>query len=460
MNESNLHQYQQHAIEHIIDNPYSALFLEPGLGKTICTLTAITKIKPAKTLIIAPKRVAEDTWSTEAAKWDHLKHLTLSLVLGDAGKRKSALARKADIYVINRENVPWLIGYLAGSWPFDMLAIDELSSFKSPKAIRFKSLRMVRPKIKRVLGLTGTPAPNGLLDLWPQIYLLDMGERLGKTITGYRNMYFSPGLQKNHVVYKYNLEGQKDDGLLGAGIYEKEIYDKISDICISMKAEDWLSLPERINRVVDVRLQPATQDKYNEFEKKQVLAFAEQEVTALNAAALTNKLLQFSNGAVYDNDKSYHEVHADKIEALGEIIEAANGHPVLVFYSYKSDVERIKQHLKAYKPYALDGPGDIKRWNDKEIPVLLAHPASAGHGLNMQAGGNIIVWFGLPWSLELYQQANARLDRQGQTQSVIVHHLITKGTMDEDVYAALERKAGSQEALMQAVKARIRKYVK
>lgn len=453
--------YQDHATEHIIDNDNCALFLEMGLGKTVSTLTAVDRLmnemfEVNKVLVIAPKRVAEDTWTTEAAKWDHLKHLKISLVLGTERERKEALRKKADIYVINRENVVWLVGHYAGGFPFDMMVIDELSSFKSAKAARFKALRMVRPRVRRVVGLTGTPSPNGLLDLWPQVYLLDQGARLGKTLTSYREKYFNPGRRNGHVVYDYNLRKDDPEKLLGDDIYKREIYEKIGDICISMKATDYLQLPERINRTVPINFTPAVQRQYDQFELEQVLAFAEQdEISAVNAAALTNKLLQFANGAVYDDQGMFREVHKQKLEALEEIIDTANGQPVLVFYSYRSDVVRIRQYLKNYKPVELKGTADIKAWNEKKINVMLAHPASAGHGLNLQAGGNIIVWFGLPWSLELYQQANARLDRQGQTTAVIVHHLVMNGTMDEDVVAALDRKAGGQEALMQAVKARI-----
>lgn len=450
--------YQQHATQHIIDNPAAGLFLEMGLGKSVITLTAIDilmyqELEVSKVLVIAPKHVAEDTWISEAQKWDHLKHLSLSLVLGTERQRKEALQNKADIYVINRENVPWLVSHYGGSFfPFDMVVIDELSSFKSAKAIRFKALRMVRPLIRRIVGLTGTPRPNSLMDLWPQLYLLDQGERLGKTLTKYRDQYFTPGKRNGHIVYEYKLKGQSG---------EQEIYSRISDICISMKAKDYLDLPARIDRVVPVKLSIEKQQQYIEFEKKQILALADiDEISAVNAAALTNKLLQFANGAVYDDLKNFHVVHDEKLDALEEIVEAANGQPVLVFYSYKHDLQRILTRLKAYKPRQLNDRKDIQDWNDGKVAVLCAHPASAGHGLNLQAGGNIITWFGLPWSLELYQQANARLDRQGQTRSVIVHHLVTAGTMDEDVVASLQTKADGQEALMQAVKARIRKYLK
>lgn len=458
LDRSDLHPYQEHTVSFIEDNPYCGVFQDPGLGKTVSTLTTIDRLmfvdfEVSKVLVIAPKRVAEDTWITEANKWSHLKHLKLSLVLGTERQRKEALQVKADIYVINRENVVWLVAQYGAAFPFDMMVIDELSSFKSAKAARFKALRSVRPKVNRVVGLTGTPAPNSLLDLWPELYLLDQGKRLGKSLTAYRDKYFNPSKRKGHIVYKYDLKKNAD--------YEKEIYDKIGDICFSMKAKDYLTLPERIERTVPVVLHANNLAKYYEFEKKQILALEDaDDISAINAAALTNKLLQYANGAVYDADKNFHEVHNEKIEALEEIIEAANGKPVLVFYSFRHDVERIKKHLKKYKPEELKGSAHIKEWNDKKVPFLLAHPASAGHGLNMQAGGSIIVWYGLPWSLELYQQANARLDRQGQVESVIIHRLLTKGTMDEDVLKALDRKSTGQNALMEAVKARIKKYIR
>lgn len=450
--------YQDFATNHIIDNPYAGLLLDMGLGKTVSTLTAVNRLmyedlEIDKTLVIAPKRVAEETWPEEVLKWDHLKHLRISVVLGTESQRISALKVKADIYVINRENVAWLIGYYQSAFPFDMVVIDELSSFKSAKAIRFKALRRIRPMVKRVVGLTGTPAPNGLIDLWPQIYLLDMGERLGKTLTRYREAYFTPGRRNGHVVYNYNLN---EGG-------EKAIYERISDICISMKAKDYLQLPERINRTVSIHLPPAVKSRYDDFEREQILALDNEdldEISAVNAAALSGKLLQFANGAIYDANKDWHEIHRAKLEALDEIVEAANGQPVLVFYSFKHDLARIQKHLRKYKPVKLDTKEDIRNWNAGKTQLLLAHPASAGHGLNLQAGGNIIVWFGLTWSLELYQQANARLDRQGQTKPVIVHHLCVTGTMDEDVMKSTDRKAAGQDALMDAVKARIIKHRK
>lgn len=449
----NPHPYQDHATQHIVDNDACGLFLDMGLGKTVSTLTAIDRLmnddlEVSKVLVIAPKRVAEDTWINEAEKWDHLKHLRISIVLGAERQRKEALRVKADIYVINRENVCWLVSFYGGYFPFDMVVIDELSSFKSPKSERFKSLRMIRPKVKRVVGLTGTPAPNGLLDLWSQLYLLDQGERLGKTVTGYRERYFNPGKRNGHIVYEYKVRENS---------YE-EIYGKIGDICISMKAEDYLQLPERLDNTFEITLPKAIQDQYEDFERKQILALEDKEISAVNAAALTNKLLQFANGAVYNAERDWHEVHRAKLEALEETVEAANGQPVLICYSFIHDRERIMRHLKAYKPVFLNDSSLLSKWNKGEIPVLLGHPASMGHGLNMQAGGNIIVWFGLPWSLELYQQACARLDRQGQTKVVLNQRLITKGTMDEDVLAALDNKASGQDALMNAVKARIEKY--
>lgn len=449
------HAYQDHATQHIIEKPGAGLFMEMGLGKTVASLTAIDKLlneylEVSRVLVIAPKRVAEDVWTTEASKWDHLKHLKIALVLGTERQRKEALQQKVDIYVINRENVVWLEGQYGSAWPFDMVVIDELSSFKSAKAARFKSLRRVRPMIDRVVGLTGTPAPNGLLDLWPQLYLLDQGERLGKTLTGYRDKYFKPGKRNGHIVYDYKLK-----------VNDSEIYSQIGDICISMKREDYLSLPDRIDHTTLITLPPKIMQRYYDFEREQILAMEDTEdISVMNAAALTNKLLQFANGAVYDDQKLWHAVHDEKIEALEEKIEAANGQPVLVFYSYKHDLERLKKHLKHYKPEEIKGSADVKRWNDGQIQLLLSHPASTGHGLNLQYGGNIIHWFGMPWSLELYQQAVARLDRQGQVKPVLNDRFICKGTMDEDVLASLDNKAHTQEALMQAVKARVAKYRK
>lgn len=450
----NPYPYQQHATDHIIENPACGLFLEMGLGKTVATLTAIDRLindllEISRVLVIAPKRVAEDTWTTEAAKWDHLQHLRISCVLGSERNRITALRTKADVYVINRENVAWLISHYGGGMPFDMVVIDEASSFKAHDSVRFKALKVRRPLIKRVVLLTGTPAPNSLLDIWAPMYLLDRGQRLGEKYEGYRARYF----EKNQWERKYKIKKHES--------YEQGIYNKISDIVISMKSKDYLDLPPRIDRTVSIHLSAQVKKAYDDFERKAVLALTEaDQITAVNAAALSTKLLQFANGAIYDEQKASHEVHQQKLDALEEIVESANGQPVLVFYWYKHDKERILKRLKDYRPVELNSSKDIVAWNARKIQVMLAHPASAGHGLNLQAGGNIIVWFGNTWSLELYLQANARLDRQGQTQSVIVHHLVTVGTIDEEVLDALAGKHAGQEALMDAVKARIEKYQK
>lgn len=448
------HNYQECAIEKIIENPACALFLSMGLGKTVITLTAINELmynyfEVNKVLVIAPLRVAKMTWSQELEKWDHLKYLTMSKVLGTKQQRLDALKKDADIYVINRENTEWLINLYGKSWPFDMVVIDELSSFKSNRSRRFKALRKVRPLIKRIVGLTGTPTPNGLIDLWPQMYLLDRGERLGKTITSYREKYFIPGRRnwQTGVVYEYILKP-------GA---EEQIYEKISDICVSMKAEDYLEVPELIEIPVEIELETKDYQRYKKFERDLLLPVSEDEnIEALSAAALSNKLLQMANGAIYDDEKNVHVIHDEKLKALEEIIEAANGKPVIVYYNYKHDLERIQKHFKETR--TIKDEKDIKDWNQGKIPILLLHPASAGHGLNLQEGGNIIVWFGLNWSLELFQQANARLHRQGQTSKVSCYLLVTKGTIDEDVIRAINSKAKGQEALLEAVKARIKGY--
>lgn len=456
MNESNLHEYQKAAVQHIIDHEAAGLFLDMGLGKTVSTLTAVNLLmnvymEVTKVLVIAPKRVAEDTWTTECEKWEHLHGLRVSRVLGTEKKRKAALKADADIYVINRENVVWLVAQLKGWWPFDMIVIDELSSFKSNTAARFKALRQVRPMTSRVVGLTGTPAPNGLINLWPQMYLLDMGERLEKTITAYRAKYFRPGRTNGQVVFDYKPNTGS----------EEAIYKRISDICISMKAEDYLDLPDMIEIPVEVSMNERQMAQYEKFEEEQVLKLQEEgDISAVNAAALSNKLLQYANGAIYDTERNIHELHEAKLDALEEIVEAANGSPVLVFYSFRHDVARILKRLKAYHPKEIGGQEDIQAWNEGKITVMMAHPASAGHGLNLQKGGHIMVWFGLPWSLELYQQANARLHRQGQSQPVRNYIIMTKGTMDADVRKALSGKTDRQDALMEAVKARIEKWRK
>lgn len=445
------YDYQSYATQWIIDKEKAALFLDMGMGKTSCTLTAISLLlydyfEVAKVLVIAPLRVAQSTWDEEAAKWYHLKHLKISKVLGTEKERIAALNKRANIYIINRENVKWLVDLYQNKWPFDMLVIDELSSFKSPKAQRFKSLRKVRPLMKRVVGLTGTPAPNGLIDLWSQIYLLDGGERLGKTVTGFRDRYFLPDKRNQHVIFSYKAK----DGA------EEAIYEKLSDICVSMKAEDYLKLPERINNIISVHLPEKVKEKYKQLERDLLLPLKDTDIIASTAAVLSNKLLQIANGAVYDEDGDVQEIHEEKLKALEDTIEATNGKPVLVFYSYKHDIDRIKKHLKREDLRVLDKPQDISDWNERKILIMLAHPASAGHGLNLQAGGNIIIWFGIPWSLELYSQANARLYRQGQKENVIIHHLVAKGTLDGDVMKGLENKELGQEALLNAVRAKLR----
>lgn len=445
------HKYQEIAINKIYDTPKVGLFLDMGLGKTVITLTAIDELMYgrfdiSKALVIAPLRVAEDTWSREGEKWDHLKHLKISKILGTPAQRRKALTAEADIYITNRENVVWLTNEMScfgNGWDFDMVVIDELSSFKSSKSQRFRALKKYITRSKRVIGLTGTPAPNGLIDLWSQIYLLDGGERLGKTVTGFRERYFTPNQRNAVTVFNYKPKE-------GA---ENSIREKISDICISMTAEDWLEMPERVDRVQSVKLSDKEYKAYEDFERDSYLKFIGGEITAASAAALTNKLLQYSNGAVYTGDGGYLETSGKKLEMLEEITELASGKPILCFYSYKHDLERI---LKKF-PYArkLDSPTDIEDWNGGKIPLLLAHPAGAGHGLNLQGGGNIIVWFGLTWSLELYQQANARLYRQGQKQgSVIIHHLITEDTADIRVFNSLQNKKDVQSELLESLKAK------
>lgn len=442
------HKYQQLAEQHIYDVPRCGLFLEMGLGKTVVTLTAINNLiydrfEISKVLVIAPLRVAEDTWSRESAKWDHLQHLRISKILGTPTQRRKAIAADADIYIINRENVVWLCNELStigDSWDFDAVVIDELSSFKSPKSQRFKALRKYITKSSHVIGLTGTPAPNGLIDLWSQIYLLDGGERLGRTVTGFRERYFVPGQRNQTTIFNYKPKPEA----------EKNIQDLISDICISMKAEDWLEMPERIDSIQSVRLSAKEMQDYEKFEREAYLQFLEGEVTAASAAALTGKLLQYSNGAMYLPDGDYVKTSEKKMDMLEELVEAANGKPVLVFYSFRHDLERIQ--AKFPKAVKLTDSKDIEAWNNGEISMLLAHPAGAGHGLNLQDGGCIIIWFGLTWSLELYQQANARLYRQGQKQAVIIHHLITEGTRDEDVLRSLQGKEDVQNTVMEALK--------
>ncbi|SCK04336.1 SNF2 family N-terminal domain [uncultured Clostridium sp.] len=380
-------------------------------------------------------------------KWDHLKHLKISKILGTKKQREEALKKDADIYVTNRENIDWLVTERYDNWIWDMIVIDELSSFKSSKAKRFRALKKVRPYFKRIVGLTGTPAPNSLIDLWPQIYLLDGGQRLGKTITGFKDRYFNPGRRNGYVVYNWELKE-------GA---EEAIQNKISDICISMKADDYLDLPERIDNKVEIALSKKSIGIYKKLEKDLIIELDEEDITAANAAVLTNKLLQMANGAIYSEDKEVINIHDEKLEKLEEIIDTSNGKSVLVFYNFKHDYNRISEMLnkKKINYQTLNTSEDIKSWNEGKIQVALLHPASAGHGLNLQYGGNIIVWFGLTWSLELYQQANARLHRQGQKETVVIHHLIAKETVDEDVMSALANKEINQNMLLEAVKARL-----
>lgn len=440
------HNYQQFATDFILNQSICCLMLDMGLGKTVITLTALWQLAldsfdVSRVLVIAPKRVAEDTWPKELAKWEHLTGLTSSLVLGSAAERKAALQRKAFLYIINRENVAWLVKN--HYWDFDMVVIDELSSFKSNKAERFKAMKKVRPMVTRIVGLTGTPAPNTLLDLWPQMYLMDMGQRLGRFIGGFRDRFFLPDKRNREIIYSYKpREGAED-----------AIYALISDICISMKAADYLDMPERIDNRIEVSMSPKERKLYDTFQKDMVLSIGDEELDATNAAALSNKLLQMANGAVYGEDKKVIPIHDRKLDALEDLVEAANGKPLLVAYWYKHDLQRIKARFKNAR--CIDTAKDIDDWNAGKIPLALIHPASAGHGLNLQDGGCTIVWFGLTWSLELYQQLNARLWRQGQKHTVVIHHIVTKGTHDEDVMRALENKDTRQSALIEAVRARI-----
>ena len=446
--EAKLHPYQRYSATWIEEHPYCALLLDMGLGKTLSTLTALHELMKDfelidKTLVIAPLKVAIETWPAELKKWDAFHDFTFSVITGKPEKRLAALDRTADLYIINRENVVWLAELYKKRWPFKTVVIDELSSFKSSKSKRFKALRKVRPLMDRVIGLTGTPAPNTLMDLWPQIYLLDGGKRLGKTITTFRNRYFYPASSSGHIVYSWALKPGAED----------EIYNAIADICVSMKAKDYLELPQRVNQTVSVVLKPKERQQYHELEKSLVLELNGAEVMAANAAVLSNKLLQMANGAIYDDDHKVQRIHDAKLDALEQIIEEANGQPVLIFYQYKHDLDRIKQRLPLAHQLQT---GDVQKWNHGEIPIMLAHPQSSGHGLNLQQGGHIIVWFSLTWSLEYYQQANARLDRQGQTKPVTVYHLVAKDTLDEKVMDVLQSKAAGQDNLLNAVKAQIK----
>lgn len=441
------HNYQNYAKDFILAHKVSALFLDCGLGKTITTLTAINELmydsfEISKVLIIAPLRVAQSTWKDEIEKWDHLNLLRYSIAVGDEKERIRALKQNSDIYIINRENVDWLVTKSGIDFNFDMLIIDELSSFKSHTSKRFKSLLKIRPYFERVVGLTGTPSSNGLMDLWAEFRVLDLGERLGRYITHYRNEYFLPDKRNGAVIFSYKPQPNA----------EERIYRRLADMTISMKSTEYLKMPELILNDIEINLDEEDQIKYKKFKKEMVMTIQEKEIDAINAASLSNKLIQLANGSIYDEDKKFYEVHNKKLDKLEEIIESANGKPVLVAYWFKADKERIKKRFKVREIKTAD---DIKQWNKGMIDLALIHPASAGHGLNLQSGGSTLVWFSLTWSLELYQQTNARLYRQGQKNTVVIHHLITKNTIDEDIMKSLKRKDKTQEALMKAVKARI-----
>ena len=443
------HEYQEYATKFIEDNEESAVFLECGLGKSVITLTAIKNLMARgevnRVLVVAPLRVGKTTWPEEINKWEHLAGLTYAVAIGNVAERLSALKAKADITIINRENVEWLIDKSGMPFDYDMLVIDELSSFKSFKAKRFKALLKVRPKITRVVGLTGTPSSNGLMDLWAEFRLLDLGERLGRYITRYRLAYFTPDKRNAQVVFSYKP-------LPGA---EERIYDKIDDITISMRAADYLKLPSLVMNTVVVEMGDKEKEIYDSLCDDMVVSLGDNEIDAVNAASLSNKLLQMANGAVYGEEQSVHHIHDEKLNALEDLIESANGKPVLVAYWFKHDLARIKAKFPFVREIKTDA--DIRAWNRGEIEVGIIHPASAGHGLNLQTGGSTLIWFGLTWSLELYQQTNARLYRQGQKNTVVIHHIVTKGTIDERVLKALEKKEKTQNSLIDAVKAELRR---
>lgn len=438
------HDYQKYAIEYIKSHPITALFLDMGLGKTVTTLTAIRDLmydafEVKRVLVIAPLRVARDTWPDELRKWDHLKELTCSVVVGTVAERRRALQQDADIYIVNRENLAWL--YENNRLDFDMVVLDELSSFKNHQSKRFRAMKALRPKVKRIVGLTGTPSGNGLMDLWAEFRILDMGERLGRYISQYRNLYFQPDKRNGMVVYSYKP-------LPGA---EEAIYHQIADITVSMKATDYLEMPELVSVAKEVRLSEKEKERYDELKKSLVLKLPDGEVTSANAASLTLKLSQMANGAIYTDDKNVVNIHDRKLEALEDLVESANGKSVLVAYWFKHDKDRIRERMEARE---LKEPQDFADWNAGKIPVALIHPASAGHGLNLQQGGSILIWFGLTWSLELYQQTNARLWRQGQAdKTVIIQHIVAKDTIDERILNVLKHKDGTQAALIEAVKA-------
>lgn len=449
------HEYQKFCIQKILDTPKVGIWQDMGLGKTVTTLTAVRELKynrfaVRKVLVIAPKKVAEGTWTKEKDKWDHTKILRVSPVLGSQAKRIRALNTPADIYITNRENVVWLVDYYRNSWPFDMVVVDESSSFKSHSAKRFKALASVSDRIDRMVELTGTPSPNGLDDLWAQVFLLDGGERLEKRYTWFRERYFQPDKRgADGMVYSYAAKPGT----------ERSILDRISDICISMKAEDYLQLPDITYHEIPVELDAKSRRAYDELEMQMVLSLPDEEdISVTSAAALSNKLLQLANGAIYDEDHAAHEVHGCKIEAFLELIESLQGKPVLVFYNFQHDRERILKALQksGLRIRELKTTQDEDDWNAGKTDILLTHPASSAYGLNLQQGGNHVIWFGLTWNYELYTQANKRLHRQGQEEKVIIHHLICTGTRDEDVMQALKRKDDVQNWVMESLKARIK----
>lgn len=442
------HDYQRFAIDFITEHPCSALFLDMGLGKTVITLTAIAdllydRFEVSRVLVVAPLRVARDTWPAEAAKWDHLRHLRLSVIVGTAAHRRAALSDPADIHVINRENLVWLVDELGGDWPFDMVVIDELSSFKSRATKRFKAMASVRRHTARIVGLTGTPAPNGLLDLWPQFRILDEGQRLGTGITKYRERFFLPDKRNGQQIFTWKPRP-------GA---QREIYSLISDMTVSVQTTDHLRLPELTTVTHDVSLSPRDRATYDRLRDDLVVDIDGDQIDAANAAVLANKLLQLSSGAIYDETGTVHDVHTAKLDALEDVLEAANGKPLLVAAWFKHEFHRIRERFP--QAVHLQSSGDFSRWNARGIPLALIHPASAGHGLNLQAGGSTLLWFTAPWSLELYQQTNGRLYRQGQTEPVTIAHLQVPGTVDEMVLAALATKDVTQTALIDAVRATI-----
>lgn len=445
------YDYQAYAIDKIIDNKRFGLFLDMGLGKTVSTLTAIEQLKydyldVDKVLVIAPKRVAEDTWAQEVEKWTHLSHLDVSLVLGTPKQREQALEKDADIYVTNKENTKWICERYKKGWPFDMVVIDELSTFKNSDSQRFKILKKKWPLFDRFVGLTGTPSPKNIMDLWAQMYLIDGGERLGKFKTHFRQKYFYPTHQISDNVFNWELkDGSKD-----------EIYSKISDVTVSMESKDYLKMPERVDTVKEAKLSKKERALYDELEQNMVIENDiddDKDIVALNSASLSNKLLQMSNGAVYADDGSITHIHDKKLELLDEIIEESQGQPILVMYNYKHDKERLLERYSFAE--TLDSEDYMERWNNGEIQMLITHPASAGHGLNLQYGGSIMVWFGLTWNLEHYEQANARLYRQGQKKTTVIHHLLTENSVDQKVYESLKNKKLGQNELMNAVKARL-----